>query len=163
MKRKLLFGTLLVAAISFGFTSCGDDDDVDTEKPTISDFEPAEGDELKIGSAIHFEVDFADNVALASYKVDIHGNFDNHSHASTKATTDSVVFSFNRIWTTIAGQRNAHVHHEEIEIPAVDAATGLPYREGAYHFVIYCLDQAGNETVSSHNVTLSYSAEEHEH
>lgn len=162
--KKLLFGSLLFAAVGFGFASCSDDDN-DNEKPVISDFEPAEGDSLQIGKAVHLEVDLSDNEKLASYKIDIHNNFDNHGDhsASLKAmASDSVAFAYSNVFTDVAGQKNAHVHHHSINIPDADA-NGKPYKTGKYHFVIYCLDEAGNESVRSHNVILTYKeVSEHE-
>ena len=156
--KKVLFTFLLLASVSLGFSSCSDDDN-DNEKPVISDFEPVEGDSLQIGKAIHFEVDFSDNDKLASYKIDIHNNFNNHGdHSSVKSLPiDSAVFAFSDVYTDIAGQKNAHVHHHKINIPATDA-NGKPYRVGKYHFVVYCLDESGNESVRSHNVILTYNA-----
>lgn len=158
--RKILFGTLLFAAVSFGLASCSDDDN-DNEKPVISDFEPEEGDLLQIGEAIHLEMDLSDNEKLASYKVDIHNNFDNHTHSTKASAEDSVAFSYSKVFTDIAGQKNAHVHHHDIVIPT--ELNGKPIRTGKYHFVVYCIDEAGNEALRSHNVILTYDEVDHDH
>ena len=65
-------------AFSFLFVSCSKDDEGDTVKPVINLLEPEEGAVLKIGDAngVHFEMDIADNEAIASYKINIHNNFD---------------------------------------------------------------------------------------
>jgi hypothetical protein len=142
----------LTALFSIAFITCKDDD---TTKPTINLIEPAEGDSLQIGGehGVHFEAEFSDNEMLASYKVDIHPNFDDHAHAKTKAAEQTVDFEFNKSWKDISGKKNAPVHHHEIKIPA-DATPGR------YHLMVYCTDAAGNETYVTVNIVLSHDAGE---
>ncbi|MDR1581918.1 MAG: DUF4625 domain-containing protein [Prevotellaceae bacterium] len=152
----------LTAIFSLAFIACKEDDDTDkpdpdTTKPVIELIEPAEDDTLQIGGehGVHFEAEFSDNEMLASYKVDIHPNFDNHGHATTKSATETVDFEFEHTWT-ITGKNKA-VHHHEIKIPE-DATPGH------YHLMVYCLDAAGNESHIAVNIELSHEAsEEHEH
>ncbi|MDR1673361.1 MAG: DUF4625 domain-containing protein [Bacteroidales bacterium] len=134
--------------------SCDKGDNV---KPVINLIEPEEGDVLQIGGDVHFEMKLSDDVALGSYKVDIHHNFDNHGHEKSGEETETVPFEFSREWVEdIAGKKNATVHHHEIVIP--ENAT-----EGAYHLMVYCTDAAGNEAYVTVNVELSHEGEEHEH
>ena len=85
MKTKIYFTTILVISV-LAFFSC-DKEDSDTTKPMIDLHEPAEGQALLIGSekGVHFEMDLSDDVMLKSYKIDIHNNFDHHSHGGTRA------------------------------------------------------------------------------
>ncbi len=164
--NKNLFVTM-VALLAIGFVSCRKEK-IDTEKPTITIHAPHNQGHLLIGgkNGVHFDVEFADNVALKSYKVDIHNNFDGHSHQlpavqRVQANNDSIAFSFMRAWNTIEGQKNAKVHQHEIKIPV--EINGKPVKTGNYHFVVYCLDKAGNESFKAIDVKLSYHAEEHQH
>ena len=50
--------------------------------------------------------------------------------------------------------------HKIVIPPTVN---GKPLKEGNYHFMVTCLDQAGNEKFVVHNVKISYSAKEHDH
>ena len=82
MKTKLYLPIISLLAMSvFAFISC-DDSDSDTTKPVIELSEPEEGQELKIGDehGVHFEMDLSDDVMLKSYMIEIHSNFDHHSH-----------------------------------------------------------------------------------
>ena len=85
---------------AFAFLAC-EKVDVDNEKPVITVRTPAEDEAVTPGSAIHFEVLFSDNEALASYKVDIHGAFDGHEHnaAATAAGRNDQVLSPDGQWT----------------------------------------------------------------
>lgn len=123
----------------------------DTTRPEIDLEEPAEGDILQIGGehGVHFEANFSDNEALASYKVNIHPDFDGHTHRSS--TEETVDFEFEQSWS-LSG-RNAAVHHHEIKIPE-DATPG------EYHLMVYCTDAAGNESHIAVNVILSHEAGE---
>lgn len=138
--NKIKILAMVILAITF-FTSC-EDEEVDTTKPTITVTGPEEEEVLYTGSDVHFEVDFADDMELKSYKVDIHSNFDGHDHKAP--TSDSVAWSFQKSWNFDAGQKNSHVHHHEIVIPT--EIDGVKLATGDYHFMIYCTDAAGNES-----------------
>ncbi|MDR1981597.1 MAG: DUF4625 domain-containing protein [Tannerellaceae bacterium] len=155
MKPIICFFTICLTAIPCTlFVSC--DNDEDTTKPVINLIEPEEGDVLQIGSDVHFEMELSDNDLLRSYKVDIHHNFDGHTHTSaTKAGEETIPFSYSHAWD-ISGQKNASIHHHEILIP--ENAT-----PGDYHLVVYCTDASGNESYVAINIELSHDGEEHEH
>jgi uncharacterized membrane protein len=151
-----IFSTLCLAAIltSVSLVSC--DENSDTTKPVINLIEPVEGDALEIGADVHFEMDLSDNEMLRSYKVEIHHNFDGHSHEATRAEEEETVpFYFENSWD-VSGQKNAHIHHHEILIPA----NATP---GDYHLEVFCTDAAGNEAFVVLNIELDYEGSEHEH
>ncbi|MFI3298546.1 MAG: DUF4625 domain-containing protein [Rikenellaceae bacterium] len=144
--KSLAFIALTLFASTF--ISC-DKEGTDTTKPTITLGEPVDGEEITAGntSGVHFEAEFEDDVELGSYKVDIHSNFDGHSHVSALTKSDETVdFSFTQTWD-ISGQRNASVHHHEIIIPE-DATPGN------YHMMIYCTDAAGNESYIATSIVI---------
>ena len=87
---------------------------------------------LPPGNALHFEVMFSENVALAPYQVSMHSAFDGHTNShnsttngladygvTTRVTPDSVAFE--KTWlksdfiargeTSIAGKKKAAVKH----------------------------------------------------
>jgi hypothetical protein len=152
--KHIIFYPVFLAICAIAWNGCKEDSD--TVRPVINLIEPAEGDTLQIGGehGVHFEVEFSDNEALASYKVNIHPNFDGHTHAM-RSSAETVDFEFEKSWT-ISG-RNAAVHHHEIKIP--EEAT-----PGDYHLMVYCTDVAGNESYIAVNVVLSHEAgEDHDH
>jgi hypothetical protein len=140
----------MIAVASFAFiTSCSDDDSEDTSKPVIDLHEPADGDTLFIGYDTHLEMDLSDNEKLKSYKVDIHNNFDDHGH--TKSTSANEAWTFTKSWD-VSGLKNTHIHHHEIVIPTT--VNGSPIAKGKYHFMIYCTDEAGNESYVVRSVVI---------
>ena len=160
--KKTMFFILSLALVSFSFQSCGSDDDDD--KPTISNLEPTEGEKLQIGKGIHFEADIASNHGLKSYKIDIHNNFDGHTH-TRGIENDSVAYSFTKTWTTdktdgesLLGKKNTNLHHHEIIIPTMIEVNGKlePTKAGKYHFILYVVDQEGYETMQARNIVLTY-------
>ncbi len=68
------------------FSACSDDDSVDKdeEKPTItinySNGFPQACEQLVKGETYTFKAKVTDNKALAAYSLDIHNNFDHHTH-----------------------------------------------------------------------------------
>ena len=155
MKTIIKLNAVCLLAISFLlFSSCDKNDDGDTVKPVINLIAPAENVALKIGDdrGVHFEMELSDNVMLKSYKVDIHSNFDGHTHSRASGLT--VDFVFSKSWDVTG--KNTHIHHHEIKIPS--EAT-----PGNYHLMVYCTDVAGNESYVARNIVLSHDGEEHEH
>ena len=152
MKTIYLSSLCLLAALSFGLASC--DDDSDNVKPVINLIEPEDDAVLQIGDDVHFEMELSDNEMLKSYKVDIHSNFDSHTHALSRADDAATTpFSFNRSWEVTG--KNAHIHHHDIVVPE-DATPG------PYHLVVYCTDAAGNEAILSRDIELSHEGESHD-
>ena len=147
--RKSILPISLMAIISILFMSCGDDGD--TTKPVINLIEPKEGAILLIGDerGIHFDMELSDNEMLASYRVEIHSNFDGHSHNKRNAITPEKTedFRFDKLWD-VPGLKNIHIHHHEIKIPS--SAT-----PGNYHLVVYCTDAAGNQANIARNIVLA--------
>jgi len=130
--KKIIFGALVVALFMTALlaASCKKDD-VDNTKPTIVINEPEEEEQFALGSELHLDVDFTDNVELHQYKVDIH-SAEGHIHKST-----SEKWVFEKVYD-LSGMKNKNVH-ALIDIPAtIDT--------GDYHVIIYCTDKAGNES-----------------
>lgn len=150
MKNSIYILAILLFISIFVTPSC-EKHDADTQKPVINISGPKENDTLYIGSEVHFEADFSDNVALKSYKIDIHSNFDGHSHKNI-LTDDSIAFSFQKSWNFDEGLKNSHIHHHEISIP--NEINGKPLKPGAYHFMVYCTDAAGNENWTAIDVKI---------
>ena len=163
---------------------------IDDQKPVIRVIEPVEDEAVTPGNALHFEVMFSDNVALASYKVSIHGAFDGHTHShnsttnglkddgiTTRVATDSVAFE--KTWLEsdfialgeppITGKKQATVKHLHLVIPETVSRTvngkaeEIPLKEGHYHFIVYCSDESGQESFVAQEIFISYDHHEHLH
>ena len=113
-------------------------------------------DKFFVKVSFPFEMDLSDDVMLKSYKIEIHSNFDHHSHGgNSRAVQETVDFSFNRSYD-VSGQKTAHIHHHDIVIPANATA-------GDYHLMVYCTDAAGNESYIARNIKLSNEVEDEDH
>lgn len=157
MKKFYIYSVISLIVCAFVASCSKDKEEVDTTKPVIELNEPEDGDELQIGANIHFECDFSDDVKLGSYMVEIHNNFDGHSHkaAATRASEGEQPLYLKKSFD-LSGMRNAHVHHHDIFIPENT-------KPGTYHLMVYCTDAAGNQSVVAREVVLSHDAPEHEH
>lgn len=143
---------LAVLAASVFITSCSDED-VDNMKPTIKLVAPVDDQVLHPGSELHFECEFADDVELRSYKVEIHNNFDGHTHEHATVLKSAGEehghpWAYSKSWDFEAGQKNAAIHHHEIVVPQTILVDGVEEEvaEGNYHLGVYCMDAAGNES-----------------
>lgn len=143
MKTKLVY--LFSITASLFLASCSEDDDaiVDTQAPEISIVEPHDEEEIAPGGEVHIDALFTDNVELASYKIEIHNAFDDHTHSVLKQTAQDNPWSYSEIFEIPAG-RTSFEAHDHIPVPA--EINGQPISEGHYHFGIYVTDTAGNES-----------------
>jgi len=103
----------------------------DTSPPTIVVATPTQEENFTGGNAIPFKATFSDNISLSEYRIEMHSDFDGHSHE--KLTT--VPFYFDTI-VSITGKQ--HTGEFPIQIP-------LDVTAGKYHFMVTCIDAAGNE------------------
>ncbi|MGB3063216.1 DUF4625 domain-containing protein [Sphingobacterium thalpophilum] len=128
-------------------TGCKKDkENIDTEKPQIdiswgSAF-PKQCSEVRRGTSFTFRARLSDNVALGSYSLNVHHNFDHHSHSTEveecpldPVKTPVAPFVYAKA-VNISGQPRQYDAQLDIEVPAtVDP--------GNYHFMIQVTDQSG--------------------
>jgi len=159
MNKKNVFKLLFILTL-FPVTifSCSDDDDEkDMVYPEISmsgaDASPMNCDQIPRGEKIIFKATFSDNQELGSYNIELHNNFDHHSH-STEAHECEFdpkkkpvnPFIYNQDFVIPAGQ-TSHTANNIIEVPD-DIDTG------DYHFMIRVTDKAGWQTLKSVSVKI---------
>lgn len=163
MKRsKLIYATIFLSLL---FSSCqNDNEDIDDEKPLIdisgTDTFPLACDTLYFGEPFTMIASFSDNVALGSFSLDIHNNFDHHSHSTEVIECD------------LADKKdpvNPYTLIQDFEIPDGSASyktnleLTLPssnedglFDEGDYHFHINLVDQTGWATQLGVGVKLMH-------
>jgi len=149
MKTLNLLLSLFI--LLFVFSSCNDSEETDQQKPTIdisfADAFPTNCDTIYFGETFELKVQFSDNVELGSYSIDIHNNFDHHSHSTevTECILGAVKepvnpFVFIDDYTIPEGLKEYETNLS-ISIPS-DNGNGL-YDEGDYHFFISLTDKEG--------------------
>lgn len=141
----------IIIGLSIFFGSCEKEDEVDTEKPSIDlsiqDAFPVNCDTLYFGESFEFKVLFSDNIELGSYSIDMHNNFDHHSHS-----TEVVECNLDPIKAPV----NPFLFIEDFDIPTglneyeTSLSISIPsgdgngdYDEGDYHFFISLTDNEG--------------------
>lgn len=145
---------LLLLLFPIVFISCDTVETTDKEKPRIDlDFQgafPVSCDTLYFGESFKLKLMFYDNVELGSYSIDIHHNFDHHSH-STEVTQCNL--------DPIKEPVNPFVFIEDYNIPSglnqfeTNLLISIPsgnnsnlYDEGDYHFFVSLTDKEGWST-----------------
>jgi hypothetical protein len=137
MKNQILvYITSIFVLITF--QSCSSDDEsADTTKPFIVLVSPDEDQHFHAGETIEFQGVFSDNVALASYKIEIHHAEDGHTHKNENAEWYYVITA------NIPGNVSAYNANHSIEIPT--QIDGQPIETGHYHLGVFLIDSSGNE------------------
>ncbi|HET6243387.1 MAG: DUF4625 domain-containing protein [Bacteroidetes bacterium] len=134
MKNNLKLVLIALLAI----TSCKKKDDI---KPLIELESPVTEQTFKPGEEIVFKAVFKDNIELAQFKIDIHDDFDGHSHKVAIQPWAEIIVG------ELKGKED--MVEKKIVIP-FDAA------HGNYDFIVQCIDVSGNEA----SIALEFSIEE---
>lgn len=133
MKKKSLF---LLVTVLFGLIACKKEkmEELDKQKPSITMVKPTNGQIVKGNENLQIEVKFSDNMNLSQYKLEIHPNFDGHSHGKTES---EMVTAWE--WDTIVNiSGKEHTAKFSIQVPN-------DVKAGNYHFTAMCTDEAGYE------------------
>jgi hypothetical protein len=132
--KKIKFLALVIASMAFTFQACNSEDP-DNEPPVIELQSPEDHDHFHPGEVINFSATFSDNIGLGQFKIDIHFGED-HDHKSGNHEDDEIEWHFVYIGDLTGVNQNITM---EINIPQ-------NAKHGDYHFMVFCTDQAGNES-----------------
>jgi len=150
MKQKQLFTGLLSFLVLLSACSKKDQETIDTTYPeidvaTASAF-PKQCSEVQRGQPFTAKIHVSDNKELGSVSIDIHHNFDHHSHSTEVSACNmeavkTPVKPMVLIQTIpVPGGQTNHVVEQVINIPAdVDP--------GDYHFLVRVTDKEGWQTI----------------
>jgi len=153
--------TALVSVLTLSIVSCGSDgDDKDMTPPAITDKgidvpSPINCEVYHPGDVLAVRYMLTDDVELGSYNIEVHDNFDHHTHSTEgdhdhegtecedtgdhhhdgSEEAEGTVWKYNESFKTPAGA-TTYAIHQDITVPK-DA------RHGDYHFMIKVTDRAG--------------------
>ncbi len=162
--KKNIFLILFVSLLSLGFIACGSDDAIDETAPVISDAgitaNPINCQVYHRGDVIPFHYLFTDDTALGYFNIEIHSNWDHHSHSTesneehehAECTHDheeedethagGSAWVFNQSYKIPDESRTSYEANFNIQIPE-DIGTG------DYHFMIRVTDGAGWQQIKA--------------
>ncbi|MBE6340692.1 MAG: DUF4625 domain-containing protein [Bacteroidales bacterium] len=143
---------LPLSLIIFGTACSSDNDNVDSTLPTICEAGeqtcPTDCYECLRGESIDFCYTFTDDIELGNFNIEIHNNFDHHTHS-----TSSVECELNEKKSAV----NAWVYNQDYSIPdglttyTPNISIVIPTNidTGDYHFMIRLTDKAGWQQLRS--------------
>ncbi|MBS7563885.1 DUF4625 domain-containing protein [Mucilaginibacter sp. Bleaf8] len=156
MKRQLI-ALCLIFIVSAGACKKDSNEKIDTEYPVIdistADAFPKQCSVVKRGQKFNFKANLTDNAQLGSVSVDIHHNFDHHTHSTEVSDcgmdpikTPVKPFLLIKDFSIPAGQTSYQVN-AEINVPAdIDP--------GDYHFLIRLTDKEGWQTIKGLSIKI---------
>lgn len=132
MKIRYLLAIPLVGALFL--TACKDDDGVtDTIKPVVEELTISNDAHVWADSSFVLSAFFTDNIALSEARIDIHQNFDVHSHQKFYS-----FFEWEKI-ISFPGETRSSEFDDTLHVPAGSKA-------GPYHVEAIVLDLTGNQS-----------------
>ena len=157
MKKNAILS--LVLALALGFIACGEENNLkDMTKPVITDTgitcNPINCQVYHCGDTIPFRYVFEDETELGNFNIEIHNNFDHHTHSTEADDHDHEGGECED--TEDEGQDHHEpvkpwIYNQSFQIPAglksYTAKINIPIPadcdEGDYHFMIRLTDRAG--------------------
>ena len=145
MKRNTIYSIMLLCALS-ACSGSDDEEQKDMQQPVISEqgitANPIDCQQYHRGDVIPFHYIMTDDQELGAYNIEIHNNFDHHTHSTTATECPMDAqkdpknpWVYNRDFSIPSGQRTYDARHD-IQIPTdIDP--------GDYHFMIRLTDRAG--------------------
>lgn len=151
--KKLVFFFLIIQAIFI--TGC--DPETDEQSPVISidglEAFPKNCDTIFTGQSFSFRADFTDNVELGAYSLDMHNNFNHHSHSTdpSDCLLDPVKTPVNP-WIfiqqfSIPSGSKSFSANEQIQVPAA-------IDPGDYHLYVKLTDKSGWQTIKGISIKV---------
>ncbi|MCD0489164.1 DUF4625 domain-containing protein [Pedobacter sp. MC2016-14] len=158
IRKTGFFMALLLLAVTFNACKKDKQEEIDTAYPVMDvssgNAFPKQCSTVKRGEKFTFRAGFSDNVQLGSVSVDIHHNFDQHSHSTevSSCSLDAVktpVKPFLLIKSYAVPQNlKTYQLEQEITVPAdVDP--------GDYHFLIRVTDAVGWQTIKGLSIKIN--------
>ncbi len=153
--------TIYTLLISLSFVvllnSCSKNETIDKEYPivdiTVANAFPQQCSSVNRGEKLIFKARLSDNAELGSYSLDIHQNFDQHSHSTevNNCTFDAVKapikpFVFINTYNIPPGLKTYDAM-AEISIP-------YDIDPGDYHFMIKVTDKEGWQTLKGLSIKI---------
>lgn len=150
MKKTVL--SLMLLGVLCALGSCGDDDK-DMERPVIQDNPatdfPLSCDVYHLGDTIPLCMVFTDNVGLASFTIDIHHNFDHHTHGTSSVECPLEERMSDEEIKKLERANAVWIYKNNFRIPAgtqtYTARVSIPVptdiHPGDYHFKVSVMDQ----------------------
>jgi len=141
--KKITFILSLLCALCA--CSSDDEDQKDMTYPVISDegitANPVECQQYKRGDVIPFNYIFTDDTELGSFNIEIHDNFNHHTHSGSAVECEQEAYKdpvkpwiYNKDFTIPSGLTKYNARFD-IQIPdTIDT--------GDYHFMVRLTDQA---------------------
>lgn len=155
--KKQLIGICLILIVSISACKKDNKEAIDTEYPVINvagtTAFPKQCSSVKRGEKFMFRAQLSDNTQLGSVSVDIHHNFDHHTH-STEVESCSMdpkktpvkPFLLIQSYPVPAGSKTYELQ-QEITVPAdIDP--------GDYHFMIRLTDKEGWQTIKGLSIKI---------
>lgn len=137
-------------------------EEVDNEKPIIdlgfNGAFPNNCDTLYLGEAFDLRAKFSDNKALGNYSIDIHNNFDHHSHSTEpgecvdgpdQTPVNPYVFIEDYV---LPENQTSYDLVQPFELP--ESTPDNPIDTGDYHFYIRLTDQSGWSTQAGISIKI---------
>ncbi len=164
MKLKWLTQLLLTSLLTIAF-ACSDEETYDVEEPKIIELiSPAPCEACAFGDTIFLKAKLSDNENLKGFKLNVHHNFDHHTHGNHKEVCElnpqlstseiAATNPFLQNWSANLPKASEVSVDTFFVLPKLNAENDLPFTGGDYHVLLYVTDDGGNQSFTSVSIKL---------
>jgi len=157
----LLLSSLLIITLA-----CSDEETYDVEQPKIIELtSPAPCESFAFGDTIFLKAKLSDNENLNGFKLNLHHNFDHHTHGNHKEVCQlnprlsskeiAATNPFLKDWSATLPNASQVSVDTFFVLPKLNAENNLPFTGGDYHAILYVTDDGGNQSFSSVSIELT--------
>lgn len=154
--RFIIAALLLFVIVS----SCVKDDDKEVLPPEVEILAPWFCDTIYFGEPVvyRFKITDPSNVGLGNFSMDIHNNFNHHSHGAHESCQmdpkKDPVHPFEEVWIVkLPEDKSEYLLEMEITMPLMKDDEH-EHDQGDYHFHIYITNAEGYQTFTSLDIKL---------
>lgn len=155
MKSKNLLKTLLLCALCACGSTSKEQDKVPPEILPHGDYaSPLNCQQFQRGGVLPFAYAFGDNVELGSFNLEIHNNFDHHTHSTEAGECKP---------DPVKNPVNPWIYNQDFPIPdnldyyeaEIDIPIPADIDPGEYHFMIRVTDASGWQELRSVSIRIT--------
>ena len=155
------FKVIIASTLAFTIiASCVKEDDKEILPPEIEILAPWYCDTVYFDEPVTYQFRITDksNVGLGAFSMDIHNNFNHHSHGSHISCAmdpqKDPVHPFEEVWIrNLPEDQSEYLLEMEITIPLMKDDVHV-HDQGDYHFHIYITNAEGYQTFTSLDIKL---------
>ncbi|TCO05415.1 DUF4625 domain-containing protein [Natronoflexus pectinivorans] len=153
MKRLIFVSLIVVLFVS----SCVKDSDTEAEAPKVDILLPFACDTVYFGEEFTFRLKLTDKNALGNLSMDVHNNFNHHSHGDNVTCQmderKEAIHPYSNAWIHSLPKQREYIFEKILTFPKETEENNI-HDHGDYHFHIYVTNEDGYQVFTTLDIKV---------